>query len=82
MNDTRWTETDVTYNARPAVDGPVLATVKRVMPGQWYEFDVTGAVTGNGILGLALIGQSANGAFYNSREVRNVAPQLVITPAR
>ena len=82
MNDTRWTETDVTYNTRPAVDGPILATVKRVMPGQWYEFDVTVAVTSNGILGLALIGQSENGAFYTSREVSNVAPRLVVTLAR
>ena len=81
MNDTNWSEADVTYHTRPSIDGPVLLTLGRVKNGQWNEFDVTGAVTSNGTLSLALTTPHVNGAFYASREVSGFAPQLIVTLA-
>ncbi len=82
MQDTSWQETSVTYNSRPRIDGPVLATLSQVKAGQWYAFDVTAAITGNGLMSLGLMGGSRNGVYYTSREVTETAPQLVVTFAR
>ncbi len=82
MQDTSWQESSVTYNSRPRIDGPILATLGQVKAGQWYAFDVTAAITGNGLMSFGLISRSANGVYYTSREVTETAPQLLITLAR
>jgi hypothetical protein len=79
MSNTTWSEASVTYNTRPAIDGPTLATLGAVNAGQWYELDVTPAVTGNGTLSLGMKSSSSNGAHYASRESGAFAPQLQVT---
>ncbi len=78
MTGTGWSETTVTYKDRPAIDGPILSTLERVDEGRWYEFDVTAAVTGNGIVSLGLMSKHDNGVSYASRENAAFAPQLVV----
>ena len=78
MTNASWSETGVTYNNRPAIDGPVLASLGAVVDAQWYELDVTGAITGAGLLSLGLRTSSSDQVAYGSRE-GSFAPQLVIT---
>ncbi|MDQ3549520.1 MAG: DNRLRE domain-containing protein, partial [Chloroflexota bacterium] len=52
MSNTSWSEMAVTYDDRPAIDGPDLSSLSAVKVGEWVEFDVLGALTGNGMLGL------------------------------
>src|SRR5207247_571504 len=79
MSNTSWGETTVTYNNGPAIDGPVLSTLGAVSTNTWYEFDVTGAVAGDGLLTLGINTTSSDGVRYASRENTGFAPQLVVT---
>jgi hypothetical protein len=79
MSSTSWSETTVTYNTRPAIDGAVLSTLGAVNIGTWYEFNVTPAVAGDGMLSLGINSTSTDGVHYASREDTIHAPQLVVT---
>ena len=71
----------VTDTTRPAIDGRVLSALGAVSAGQWREFDVTGAVTGNGTVSFGLASSDNDGVNYASRENVTFPPQLVITLA-
>src|SRR5207253_1311646 len=58
---------------------PVLSTLGAVSTNTWYEFDVTGAVAGDGLLTLGINTTSSDGVRYASRENTGFAPQLVVT---
>jgi hypothetical protein len=79
MSNTTWSETGVTYNNQPAIDGTTLASLGSVGQNAWYEVDVTPAVTGNGTVSFGVTSASSNGADYDSRETGATAPQLVVT---
>lgn len=79
MSTTSWTESGVTYNNHPTVDGPILSTLGAVSTATWYELDVTGAVQGDGTVSLGLKTSSSDGVHYASREDSAHAPQLVVT---
>ncbi|MGQ0837849.1 CBM96 family carbohydrate-binding protein [Actinokineospora sp.] len=80
MSNTTWSETGVTWNNQPAIDGATLGSLGAVSRNTWYEVTVTSAVTGNGILGIGVTSSSGDGADYDSRESgAATAPQLVIT---
>ncbi|MEV5969651.1 DNRLRE domain-containing protein [Streptomyces sp. NPDC051921] len=78
MSNSTWSETSVTYNNRPAIDGATLGTLGAVARNTWYEVDVTSYVRGNGTFALGVTSSSSNGADYDSRETGATAPQLVI----
>src|SRR5581483_9783545 len=73
-----WDEAAVTWNAQPAIDGPVLAEVGAVAPGDVADFDVTGAIGGDGVYCFALDTTSANGVDYASREAADGAPEIAV----
>ncbi|MBN1172173.1 MAG: DNRLRE domain-containing protein, partial [Micromonosporaceae bacterium] len=50
VSSTTWSETGLTWNKQPAMDGPTLAILGSVRASTWYEITVTGAVTGNGTI--------------------------------
>ncbi|HYT11040.1 MAG TPA: DNRLRE domain-containing protein, partial [Mycobacteriales bacterium] len=79
MSNISWVETGVTYNTRPSIDGATLSTLGAVNIGAWYEFDVTPAVTGDGMLSLGVKSSSTDGVHYSAREDTTHAPQLVVT---
>lgn len=79
MSNVNWSESTITYNNRPAIDGVVLSTLKQVNQGQWYEFDVTKAVTGNTILSFGMTSNNSDGVDYASREDIVRSPRLIIT---
>lgn len=77
--NTSWSETGVTWNSQPAVDGASLGSLGSVARNAWYEIDVTSFVTGNGTFSIAITSTNSDGADYDSRESGTTAPQLVIT---
>ena len=74
-----WTENAVTWNNRPTTAGAVLGNIGSAPAGAWIEVDVTAAVTGTGTVDFALIPESSDGLFLNSREAASQTPQLVVT---
>jgi unsaturated chondroitin disaccharide hydrolase len=81
MTNTSWPEA-ITWNTRPAIDGPTVATLGAVALNQVVEVDVTTAIGGNGAYSFAISMPSANTntVGYASRENSTAAsrPQLVI----
>jgi hypothetical protein len=75
----QWSETALTWATRPAATGAALLDSGPVAPG-WAEFDVTGAVVGNGDVNLMLSTASTDGLWFRSREWAAEAerPQLVV----
>ncbi|MFD7654257.1 DNRLRE domain-containing protein [Actinosynnema sp. NPDC059797] len=79
VSDTSWSETTVTWNDQPTVDGPTLGGLQSVSRNAWHEVDVTPLVTGNGAFALAVTSSNSDGADYDSRETGATAPQLLVT---
>ncbi|RJS47357.1 DUF7594 domain-containing protein [Nocardioides cavernaquae] len=79
-SNTSWSETALTWNNQPAIDGTTIASLGKVAAGTWIEVDVTAAVTGNGTYSFAGVSTNADDALFDSRE-SSFAPQLVITTA-
>jgi hypothetical protein len=81
MTNTTWSETGVTWNNQPAIDGTFLGSLGSVSQNTWYELDVTSYVTGNGSYSIGVTSSSSDGADYDSRETGATAPQLIVTTA-
>jgi hypothetical protein len=84
ITNTSWNETDkpITWTTRPAIDGPVRATLGGAALNTWITVDVTAAIGGNGEYSFA-ISQPSNvtdTVGYASRDNSTAAnrPQLVI----
>ncbi|WP_017236432.1 CBM96 family carbohydrate-binding protein [Streptomyces sp. SS] len=78
MPGAEWSETAVTYDDRPAVDGEVLGSPGAVAPDTWYDVDVTSYVKGDGTFDIGVTSPNADGTHYDSRETGATAPRLVI----
>ena len=82
VTDTSWPEA-LTWNTKPAIDGPTVATVGVAGVNATIEADLTSAITGNGTYSFAIVmpAGNSNTLGYASREFATVSqrPQLVIT---
>ena len=79
VSDVSWSESGMTWNNQPPIDGPTLGSFGAVARNTWYELDVTGGITGDGTYSLAITSSNNNGAAYDARETGVTAPQLVVT---
>jgi hypothetical protein len=80
IGSTGWSEASVTWNTKPPVDGPGLQTLGAVSAGQVVEFDLDGAVSGDGTYDLAIDGTSNDGVNYDSAAASSgQKPELVLT---
>jgi hypothetical protein len=77
VTDTAWGETTIAYATAPPRGNPV-ASSGPVTSGQFSSVDVTGLVSANGLVSLALTTTSAVVSKYASREVAAKAPRLEI----
>jgi hypothetical protein len=78
--DSTWSERTITWANAPAADTMILASLGKVVAGNWYEVDVTPLVTGDGVVSLRVTSNSTDGADYSSKEgTVGFAPQLVVT---
>ncbi|MGH3031770.1 MAG: DUF7594 domain-containing protein, partial [Gaiellaceae bacterium] len=75
--DTMWSEGTITWATRPAA-GAFVTGGGAAPLGTWVDFDLTGAVAGNGTYSFVLKDGSSNVARYHSKEAAN-DPQLVVT---
>ena len=76
-----WNELTMTWQTRPVIDSPVLSTVGPVQVSQVVTFDVTSAITGDGVYCFALDSTSINGVKYDSRESSGQQPALLLQVA-
>lgn len=72
-----WTESGITWNSAPPLEGAPLAAAGAAASNQWVEFDLGSFVTGDGIYAFGLSSNSTDGAYFSSREGAN-PPQLVL----
>lgn len=71
-----WKESTVSWNTAPSM-GLVVGSSGGMASGSWSSVDVTGLVTGNGAVNLAVTSSSSNSTSYSSREGTR-PPQLVV----
>ncbi|MGH7449823.1 MAG: DUF7594 domain-containing protein, partial [bacterium] len=74
---TPWIETGLIWNNAPAITGSVLSSLGAVSSGQKVDFDVTTAITGNGVYSFAIKTSSSNSGLYYSKE-GNTKPELIL----
>src|SRR5262245_45398609 len=74
-----WDEHTMTWDTRPAIDGPGLATQGAVALGQAVTLDLTSAVPGDGTYCFAIDSTSTDGVDYNSREASTGKPTMTIS---
>ena len=73
-----WDELEMTWNNQPPLDGPVLSSVGAVQRGDVVEFRLTPAIAGDGAYCFALETASPDVVRYNSREGKEMRPQVVL----
>ncbi|MCG8606740.1 DNRLRE domain-containing protein [bacterium] len=74
-----WTEKDLNWNNAPAISGSPLSVPGAVIDDEIVEFDVAGAVSGNGIYSFAIADGILDRVKYRSKEKnRDLIPELVI----
>ena len=78
VSDSTWGESLLTYRNRPALDA-VVGESGPVISGNWYSIDVSAAVSGDGLVTLALTGLSRTATRYSSRE--GSFPSELVIPA-
>jgi hypothetical protein len=74
---TPWTQTGIIWNNAPAIAGSPLSSTGAVSLNEIVEFDVTAAVTGNGIVSFGLTSTSSDLAQYSQKE-GVTKPQLIV----
>ncbi len=74
---TPWDERILTWANAPAIETPALSAAGRVLAATFVDFDVTAAVTGDGIFSFAIQNGSTNRVEYNTREGAT-PPELII----
>ena len=74
---TPWAESGLTWNNAPALGSTPLDQLANVSSGEWAEFDVTAAITSDGVYSFGMTTTSSDSVFYSSKEGGN-PPQLVI----
>ena len=76
---TPWVESGLHWNNAPEITGTALSTVGAANLNQWVEFDVAGAIIGNGTYSFGLKSNNSDKVYYRSKENGTAtAPQLVI----
>ncbi|MFQ5604657.1 MAG: DNRLRE domain-containing protein, partial [bacterium] len=72
-----WDEGSLNWNNAPPIAGAPLSSVGAMATGDMVEFDVTGAIFGNGTYSFAIKNASSDAAKYSSKE-GVYAPELVV----
>jgi hypothetical protein len=72
-----WLENGLKWINAPTLSGAPLSAVGAVNVDTWVEFDVTSAISGDGIYSFGLKNNSSDLVYYSSKEGTN-KPELVI----
>ena len=74
---TLWVETGLNWNNAPVISGAPLDSAGAAVRKQWLEWDVTAAITGNGVYSFGLRNANRNAVHFSSTEGTK-PPELVI----
>lgn len=71
VSEDGWSETTLTWNARPAPDATVIGRITGVAPNLWYAVDVSAAVQDPDVYSFTLApgATDSNGAHFMSKEL-------------
>ncbi len=76
---TPWEEKGLLWGNAPSIAGTPLSSTGAVSIGQWVEFNVTSAITGDGTYSFGLKNNNSDIVYYRSKENGTAtAPQLLI----
>ena len=78
ITDLGWSESTITWNSRPQIDGTKLSTLATVFGSEWIAFDVGQAISGDGTYSFAINSTSTNGVSFSSKETPTNQPVLEI----
>lgn len=76
-SSTPWVESSLTSGNAPVITSPALSSLGAVSTNDLVEFDVTAAISGNGVYSFAINSASGNQVKYYAREGA-IPPQLII----
>ncbi|MCG8603565.1 DNRLRE domain-containing protein, partial [bacterium] len=74
---TPWEEMGLVWNNAPTISGTPLSSIGAVAIGDTAEFDVTSAISGDGVYSFAMTNDISDAAKYDPKE-GSVAPRLEI----
>ncbi len=77
VTDSAWDETSLTWVTRPSLAPSPITDAGSIASGDWYEFDVTSAIDGDGSYSFAMVSTSTDALKFASRET-DTPPELVI----
>jgi hypothetical protein len=77
VGDHSWSESSITWATAPTPDATALAGPTTATDETWLEYDLGGAVAGNGTYDFAITGGNDDAVYYSSREGAH-APELVV----
>ncbi|MFQ5641280.1 MAG: DNRLRE domain-containing protein, partial [bacterium] len=72
-----WQEGGIKWNNAPVISGSALSSVNAVSIGDTIEFDVTAAISGDGIYSFAIANNSSDICKYYSKEGVS-SPELIV----
>jgi len=78
VTDSDWDEDQLTYNNAPPGDGMVLGALYNVKAGEWYELDVTDAVTESRPFTICILGSHDDKIMYSSKDGTH-SPEIALT---
>lgn len=76
VSDTTWNEDTLVWDNAPPI-GQIVASTGPIQGGNWYVVDVSNAITGDGLVSLAITSSSSTATSISSKE-GNQAPELYI----
>ncbi|MFQ5940553.1 MAG: DNRLRE domain-containing protein [Nitrososphaerales archaeon] len=80
VSSTDWLEDTMTWNNQPEIDGSVLSSVDAVRNDDYYEWDVTSAISVDGTYTFALTCKKCS-SKYDSSEAESYLPYLIVVMA-
>lgn len=81
VSSTSWSETSITWNNKPVVDGPLVATIGATTAETWVNVDITSVARPNTTISLAILSRTSDGFDFSSRNATSNRPQVVIDTA-
>jgi parallel beta-helix repeat protein len=79
VSDTTWNEDTMVWDNAPPI-GQIVASTGPIQGGNWYVVDISSAITGDGLVSLAITNPHSTATSISSKE-SNEAPELYIPAA-
>jgi len=78
VTDSNWNEDTITYDNAPPADGIPLGMLENVNAGNWYELDITSAISESRPLTICIMGNHEDDVMYSSKDGSH-SPEIALT---